>query len=105
MREEVSSKTAEVAKLADVSASSVVENLEGRIREVAAHTDATTTHAVGELQSKMREFVEAHRRDTGYNLSWLEARIDYNRAEARHTVNKTKVAVDKLLAQLMQLAT
>ena len=71
VRKEVSSKIAEVTKRADISASSVAENLEGRIREVDAHTDATMTHAVGELQLKTREFIEGHRHD-------LEAMIDYN---------------------------
>ena len=46
----------------------------------------------------MREFVEAHPRN-------LEARIEYNQAEMRHTANETKAAVDKLSAQLSQLAT
>ena len=98
MREEVSSKIAEVAKCANISTSSITENLEGRIREVAAHTDTTMTHTVRELQSKMREFVEAHHRN-------LEAKIEYNRAEMRHTTSETKATVDKLSAQLAQLAT
>ena len=56
------------------------------------------THAVRDLQSKTRKFVEAHCHD-------LEAKIEYNQAETRHTTNETKVAVDKLTAQLTQLAT
>ena len=49
VREEVSSRIAEVAKCTDVSTSSIAENLEGRVREVAAYTDAHTSRSVGEL--------------------------------------------------------
>ena len=49
MHEEVSSRIAEVAKCADVSALSIAENLEGKMREVATYTDAHTSRSVGEL--------------------------------------------------------
>ena len=42
--------------------------------------------------------MEGYRRD-------LEAKIEQNQAEARHAVDATQVAVDKLSAQLAQLTT
>ena len=49
VHEEVSSRLAEVAKRTDVSASSIAENLKGKMRKVAAYMDAHTSHSVGEL--------------------------------------------------------
>ena len=98
MREEVSSKIAEVAKRTNVSTSSIVENLTGKMRQVAAYTDVNMSRSVGELQSKTRECIEGHRHD-------LEAKIEQNQAEARHTANETKAAVDQLSMQLAKLAT
>ena len=98
MRDEVSSRIAEVAKRADVSTSSVAENLAGRMDQVAAYSDAQTSRSVANLQSKTREYVEGHRRD-------LEAKIDQNQAETRRATNETQAAVDKLSAQLAQLTT
>ena len=82
MCEEVSSKIAEVAKRVGVSASSVADNLTGRMEQVAAYSDAQTSRSVGILQSKTREYVEGHRRD-------LEAKIDQNQAEMRRAANET----------------
>ena len=89
---------AEVAKRVDVSASVVAEDLTGKMREAVAHTEATTSRAVGELESKTREYVEGHRRV-------LEAKIDQNQAETRHTAQETKATVDQLSTQLAELAT
>ena len=74
MREEVSSKIAEVVKCADVSASSVADNLTGRMEQVAAYPDAQTSRSIETLQTKTREYVEGHRHA-------LEAKIDQNQAE------------------------
>ena len=82
---------AEVAKRADVSASVVAEDFAGKMRETVAHTEATTSRAVGELESKTHEYVEGHRRV-------LEAKINQNQAEMRHTAQETKAAVDQLSA-------
>ena len=71
--EEVSSKIAEVAKRADVSASSVADNLTGRMEQVAVYSDAQTSRSVVILQSKMHEYVEGYRHD-------LKAKIDQNQA-------------------------
>ena len=46
----------------------------------------------------MREYVERHHHV-------LEAKINQNQAETRHTVQETKAAFDQLLAQLAYLAT
>ena len=89
MRDEISSRIAEVAKRADVSTSSVAENLAGRMEQVAAYSDAQTSRSVANLQSKMREYVEGHRHD-------LEAKIDQNQAETRCAANEMQAAVDKL---------
>ena len=98
VRAEVSSRMAEVAKRADVSASVVAEDLAGKMRETVAHTEATMSRAVGKLESKMREYIEGHRRV-------FEAKIDQNQADTRHTAQETKAAVDQLSAQLADLAT
>ena len=89
MRAEVSSKLAEVAKRADVSASCIAENLTGRMEQVAAYSDAQTSRSVENLQSKMREYVEGHRRN-------LKAKIAKNQAETQHAASETKAAVEQL---------
>ena len=80
VREEVSSRIAEVAKRVDVSASSVAENLTGKVQQVAAYSDAQTSRSVETLQLQMRDYVEGYRRD-------LNAEIDQNQAEMRHAAN------------------
>ena len=85
----MASKISEVTKRADFSASSIADNLTGKMREVDAYTDAQTSRSIGDLQTKTREYVEGHRRD-------LEAKIDQNQAEMRCTVDETKAAVDQL---------
>ena len=98
VRTEVSLKIAEAAIRANVSASSVQENLVGQIRDVAAQSEAHTSRTVGELQNRTREFVEGHRRD-------LEAKISQNQAEARQTAQDAKKAYDDLSARLGDVAT
>ena len=50
VREEVSSRIAEVAKCVDVSASSVAEDLTGKVQQVAAYSDAQTSCSVETMQ-------------------------------------------------------
>ena len=76
----------------------LAEDFAGKMRETVTHTEVTMSRAVGKLESKTREYVEGHRRV-------LEAKIDQNQAETRHTAQETKAAVDKLSTQLADLAT
>ena len=49
VRNEVTSKIAEVAQRLDVSASNVEEVLTGKVQQVAAHFEAHTSHTVGQV--------------------------------------------------------
>ena len=49
VRDEVTSKIAEVAQRSDVSASNVAEVLTGKVQQVAAHFEVHTSHAVGQV--------------------------------------------------------
>ena len=74
VREEVSSRIAEVVKRADVSASSIVENLTGKVQQVAAYSDVQTSRSLETLQLQTRDYMEGYHRD-------LEAKIEQNQAE------------------------
>ena len=53
VRDEVSSRIAEVAKRLDVSVSNVADVLTGRVQQVAAQFEAHTSHAVGQVAQQL----------------------------------------------------
>ena len=59
VRNEVTSKIAEVAQRSDVSASNVEEVLTGKVQQVAAHFEAQTSHAVGQVAQQLEQEVRA----------------------------------------------
>ena len=54
VRDEVTSKIAEVTQRSDVSASNVAEVLTGKFQQVAAHFEAHTSHAVGQVAQQLK---------------------------------------------------
>ena len=58
-RDEVSSKLNEVAKRANVGASSIAANLTGKVQQVAAHFEAQTSQAIGQVAQQLEREVKA----------------------------------------------
>ena len=59
VRDEVSSKIAEVAKRSDVSVSNIPDVLTGKVQQVAAQFEAHTSHAVGQVAQQLEQEVKA----------------------------------------------
>ena len=59
VRDEVSSKIAEIAKRADVSVSSVADVLTCKVQQVTAQFETRTLHAVGQVAQQLEKEVKA----------------------------------------------
>ena len=55
VRDEVTSRIAEVAQRSDVSASNIAEVLTGKVQQVAAQFEAHTSHAVGQVANSWKK--------------------------------------------------
>ena len=59
VRDEVSSRIAEVAKRLDVSMSNVADALTGKVPQVAVHFEAQTSQAIGQVAQQLEREVKA----------------------------------------------
>ena len=94
VRDEVTSRIAEVAQRSDVSASNIAEVLTGKVQQVAAQFEAHTSHAVGQVAQQLEQEVKA-----------VATGAAATQEQSTRTAIETKAAVEQISTQLAQLAT
>ena len=94
VRDEVTSRIAEVAQCSDVSASNVTEVLTGKVQQVAAQFEAHTLHAVGQVAQQLEQEVRAVATGTAAMQE-----------QSTRTAIETKTAIEQMSTRLAQLAT
>ena len=115
VRDEVSSRIAEVAKRSDVSVSNVADVLTGKVQQVAAQFEAQTSHAVGQVARQLEQEVKAVATSMAATVEHstramvedvcreFKAQFDQTHADSQRKEEETKRQVDQIAEGLKTL--